>query len=371
MKKSSLTLLLPWVRRFPFGALLLFVALQQNTPGIAAPLKTNEPIYQNPFDLASGGASLTRTTQDGAALVNPSLPAFGRGLLRWIYLRQSIHVGADAVDLAKSAAQQKGLPNNFSAADALKTPIHFGLDISTGVLTSRIGVGAFSATRFDIEGSQFGRSGMPEIKASVVSMNGGVVSSSWAFSNIFALGVSAKYLKLGWLDETFGLGDLTAGGNLLSDIKNRVIYGSGLAYDVGTTTQWQNRFFDARFAFVVSDLFTTKFKGNVPSWPQSYHAGVGTTWHTSTSAVHCSADLRDLTTVYGEHWTKRFYTGCKVLFSGLIGVGGGFYQGWPTAGVVLNLWLMRLEAGTYTRELSRSVGLRGRRVYFVTFGFEI
>ena len=74
---------------------------------VADPLRKSSPLYENPFDLSAGGASLTRATQEGMFFSNPSLPALGKGLLRWIYGRTAVHFGADAVDLARSSYQKK------------------------------------------------------------------------------------------------------------------------------------------------------------------------------------------------------------------------------------------------------------------------
>ena len=60
-----------------------------------------------------------------------------------------------------------------------------------------------------------------------------------------------------------------------------------------------------------------------------------------------------------------------MLLNSRIGLGAGYYQGWPSFGVVLNLTVMRLEAGSYTREFGAEAGTRGRRVYFIATGFEM
>jgi len=82
-------------------------------------------------------------------------------------------------------------------------------------------------------------------------------------------------------------------------------------------------------------------------------------------------DYRDITDVYGEDRPKKIFMGCKVLITRIFGIGFGYLQGWPSYGIVLNMFLFRLEAGVYSRDEAIQSGLVGQKVYFVSLGFEI
>lgn len=343
------------------------------SPASGAPLRTNEPVYQNPFDLAAGGASLTRATQEGVLFTNPSLTAFGSGFLRWIYGRTAYHVGADAVDLATEIVSGR----SDSGADAalfqraLSTPVHVGMDLSVGVITSNLGFAVFSAARADLEGRQFGSQGLPEIRVRSQATGGVALSGAKQFGDVLALGVAAKPLYNAEVDEKIALSDFQDTEAAQQKAVAALKEGFGLSVDTGLTLQKRTRNFDVRFAAVLADVGGTAFKEGIPPWRQTLNVGVGLALHDATQVVHCAVDLRDALAAYEEHWTRRTYAGCKAIMTKYFGLAAGLHQGWPTYGLILNLFVMRLEAGSYTKEVGLEAGTQGRRVYFLAMGFEI
>jgi hypothetical protein len=346
--------------------------------GAAETLRKSAPLYENPFDLSAGGASLTRATQEGVFFSNPSLPALGRGVLRWIYGRSAIHFGADAIDLARSSYQKKKavtlkVDSSF-IENILKTPIHIGNDISLGFITAYGGIGIFQTLRADIEGRQYGSVGLPEVRTKAEGAAGLVASASMPVGDTLALGASVKPSYSGETFESIVLSDFSSGGSkqMLTDIKKNTKYGFGVSVSLGATAQFRSQSFDLRLASTVDDVGQTKFSvADVPPWKQTINVGIGIVPHTRSNALHCAYDLRDIRAAYGEHWTRRSRAGCKALFNSRLGLAAGYYQGWPSYGIVLNLTVMRLEAGSYTREFGAEAGTRGRRVYFVATGFEM
>lgn len=343
----------------------------------AQPLRKSAPLYENPFDLSAGGASLTRSTQEGVFFSNPSLPALGAGFLRWIYGRTAIHFGADAIDLGREIYQKKKAGtlkvDSTLVEKLLKTPVHIGNDFALGFVTAFGGLSAFQTLRTDVEGRQFGSQGLPEVRTRADAALGLAALAAIPVGDRLAVGTSVKPTYAAETSETIALSDFSGSGakQMLGDIKANTRYGLGVSVGVGTTLQFRTSNFDLRIAATADDVGQTKFSSGVSPWKQTVNAGIGIIPHTRGSAIHCAADLRDLQRAYGEHWTRRFRAGCKVLIASRIGVGGGYYQGWPSYGIVANLVLLRLEAGSYTREFGSEAGTRGRRVYFLATGFEI
>lgn len=338
------------------------------------PLHTHEPIYQNPFDTAAGGASLTRATQDGALYANPSLSALGRGFFRWFFTRMAFHLGKDTVDLGWNT-YKAGLDNFDASAminKALTTPYFLGMDFTMGSLTRYGGVGVYSSLRTDIAGRQFGSAGMPEIRLRALGYVGLASSAAADFGDYFSLGMTYRYQATGEANQTVSLIDVASNsGTALSDMQKNLQYGFGHAVDLGATFQLRSRHVDFRLAGTVNDVGTTSFTGNVTPWKQTYSAGAGITFHSRASALHCAMDRRDLTAVYGEHWTRRTYAGCKLLVAQRAGVAYGLYQGWPSYGFVLSALFIRLEGGMYTKEMGSQAGTDPRRVYFIALGGEV
>lgn len=344
----------------------------------ASPLRKSALLYENPFDLSAGGASLTRATQEGVLFSNPSLPALGSGLLRWIYSRTSVQFGADAIDLARESYKKKKAGelkvDSQLIESILKTPIHIGNDLSLGFITAFGGLGLFQCSRTDIQGRQFGSVGLPEVRTRAEAAAGVAAFAAMPVGDTVSVGVSVKPLYAAESFENISLSDFSGSGTqqLLSDLKTNTQFGLGVSTGVGATAQFRTANFDVRLAATVDELGQTKFmNSSMTPWRQVVNVGVGLIPHTRKSAIHCAFDLRDVQAVYGEHWTRRSRAGCKALINSRVGIGAGFYQGWPSYGVVLNLIILRLEAGSYTREFGTEVGTIGRRVYFVATGFEM
>lgn len=337
-----------------------------------AGIRTNEPIYQNPFDLSSGGASLTRATQEGTIFANPSLPAFGPGIFRWIFFRTAVHVGEDAADLAIKTLTQQAPPAPDEIMDkAFETPVHAGLDVAAGVITSSVSGGAFSSMRVDFSGRKFGSVGAPELRGLAQGYGGAIASAAADLGDVLAIGGAVRYQANAEINESLGVITLLDNPNIIGDMQDSLAWGTGVGVDLGATGQLRTRWFDLRLAGTVNDLGQTKFTLNLPPWKQTINAGVGITIHSRNSALHCAVDLRDLQKAYGEHWTYRTYAGCKLLLNAWVGLGAGLYQGWPTYGFVLNLWLIRLEGGLYAKEVGKEVGTERRGVYFIALGTEL
>jgi hypothetical protein len=338
-------------------------------------LKKSAPIYQNPFDLASGGASLTRATQEGVLFSNPSLPAFGEGYFRWIFFRSTLSVGDGTISAARDAAQA-ATGNTTTLAtniieDAFKKPIYVGLDNAAGVLTSHFGIAGFASSKLDINGQKFGTVGVPQLQIKNNAFAGVATTMSTTLSDYFAIGIGPKYIYNSEVNTSLSVSEASDPGIATSKLSSALKKGNGLATDIGFTTQYRTKNFDLRLAGVVADVGNTTFTGGLPPWLQTYNAGIGFALHDFTNALHCSLDYRDITDVYGEDRPKKIFMGCKVLITRIFGIGFGYLQGWPSYGIVLNMFLFRLEAGVYSRDEAIQSGLVGQKVYFVSLGFEI
>ncbi|WP_130606573.1 hypothetical protein [Fluviispira sanaruensis] len=339
-------------------------------------LKKAASIYQNPFDLASGGASMTRATQEGVLFANPSLPAFGEGIIRSIFFKNTVSVGAQSIGFLNDAAAAFGSFNTTQLqnllGDIVKKPVYFGLDSAAGIVTSSFSIAGFSSAKIDLNGRQFGILGLPNIQ---IKSNGflGVASAiSTQFANTLAIGIGPKYIYNAEINADLGVNDILNASQAQSIITNALKKGTAISTDIGVTLQKRTKHFDVRLAGVVADVGNTQFTGGVPPWLQTYNAGVGLTLHDETNALHCALDFRDISDVYKEDLPKKVYMGCKLLITRIFGLGFGYLQGWPSYGFVLNLFLMRIEAGTYTKDAGNyQAGLLGRQVYFASLGFEL
>ncbi|WP_186645640.1 hypothetical protein [Fluviispira vulneris] len=339
-------------------------------------LKKSAPIYQNSFDLASGGASMTRATQEGVLFANPSLPAFGEGIIRSIFLKNTASIGAQSIGFLNDVVTAAGNLNTAQLqnllGDIVKKPVYFGLDSAAGLITSNFSIAGFSSAKIDLNGRQFGILGLPDIQ---IKSNGfvGVASAiSTQFADTLAIGIGPKYIYNAEINADLGVNDILNASQAQSIITNSLKNGTAISTDIGVTFQKRTKHFDVRIAGVVEDVGNTQFTGGVPPWLQTYNAGIGFSIHDETNALHCALDYRDISDVYKEDLPKKVYMGCKLLITRIFGLGFGYLQGWPSYGFVLNLFLMRIEAGAYTKDAGNyQAGLVGRQVYFASLGFEL
>jgi hypothetical protein len=338
------------------------------------PLRTHQPIYQNPFDLASGGASLTRATQEGSFFVNPSLPAFGHGLHRWVFARTQLHMGDAPARAAYDAYAKQGASKPVTedlVQRALSSPVHLGHDTAFGYINRYISTAAFSNVRADLAVRKFGDAGIPQVRVRAYGVGGGGLGASFALGQFVAIGASSKYLEVAQAADNISIADVQDSKALASSLSGILKRGSGISNDGSVTFQLRSRRVDLRIAATVTDIGNTQLGSKLEPYRQAYNGGIGLTFHGRDHAAHCGADLRDVLAAYGEHWTFRSYAGCKVLFYEIVGIGGGLSQGYPTAGLILDLPMSRLEVGYYTREVGSQIGIEGRSIYIFALGFEL
>jgi hypothetical protein len=113
------------------------------------------PVYEDPFDVAAGGSSLTRASQAGMIFSNPALIPYGTGFHRWLGNETSLIIGKDSVDFAKSltsgsGAGDEGSGNSQFINTVLTTPIHAGVLNNFSYINRFFGFSVFNRAEFDV-----------------------------------------------------------------------------------------------------------------------------------------------------------------------------------------------------------------------------
>lgn len=357
----------------PFGCFVLSAGIGVFTASSASLAKGSGPIYEDPFDVASGGSSLTRASQAGMLFSNPALIAQGPGFHRWFGNESTIIVGKNSIEFAKSM-QNGGSGGSSGSGEAsfvetvLKNPIHAGVLNSFSYINSLFGFGFFNRGEVDIQAKKYGDTGLPAIRFRAESFQGLGISAATKFlTQSLSVGVTAKYLYAGEPDLAIELTDQEAIQNMQSSsgLKSLIGMNTGYGYDVGMLFFRQGYNADYRLALKVDDAGGTTLHGDaeLKKLNQAYHVGLGYTLHNDVDAIHLSLDYRDLQKSYGEELFKRVRMGAKVLLRRHIGFGVGYYDGWPSYGVELDAWLVRLTGSYYTRELGAKPGMDPRPIY--------
>jgi hypothetical protein len=342
--------------------------------------KTVEPAYQDPFDLAAGGASLTRASKEGVVFSNPALLRLASGFIRWIGSSTNLLVNKESVDTARkflpggsTQSSQSSGTNNAEALDLLlKNPLRIGWGQAVSLITRSFGGSFFSRFEVDFAASQYGASGLPEIAIKTESYNGFVLGAPipvpipWLY-----LGLTGKYLFASEESVSADVADQTqitkySDPNTLKSLYSQ---NSGAGVDAGALLFLQSGSVDFSLAAKVDDIGNTKLTGDSlspKSLKQVASVGTGLTLHTGDDMIHFAVDYRDIGNAYGEPLFKRVYAGTKVTVRQMFGVAAGYYNGYPSMGAVVDLFFFRLALTSYTRELGDHPGVAPRHVYLTS-----
>lgn len=325
-------------------------------------------VYEDPFDLGAGGASLTRASQAGMLIANPALLPYGDGFHRWVGSEATLIVGKDSTDFARSMSGGSEQDTGELLNTLTRTPVHAGITHSTSYMNKAFGLALFNRFEPDLFARKYGRTGLPEVSFSAESYHGVAISAaSLVFSKVVSFGITGKYLYAAEPDLAIEINDeeslkkLTSSGGMQS----MMTHNTGAGVDAGLIFFKQGLNLDWKLALKLDDAGGTKLSGGgaLTSIPQTTSAGVATTLHTGTDALHLAVDYRDIQGAYREKLFKRVRAGAKIMIRRYVGVGMGVYDGWPSYAAELDLILIRLTAAAYTREMGDSPGVDSRPVY--------
>lgn len=357
---------------------LMVLTLQLIVPSQVMLAKGSAPIYEDPFDMGSGGASLTRASQAGMIFSNPALMPYGPGFHRWFGNETNLIVGKDSVDFANSLKSGNSSSSSDQSSQVqfinkvLSSPIHAGVLNNFSYINRFMGLSIFNRGEVDISAKKYGDTGLPLIRFRAENYQGlGASFASMALTRALSVGATAKYIYAGEPDLAIELTDQEAVKNLQtpSGLKSLISMNTGVGYDLGMLLFIQGFNKDYRLALKVDDFGGTKLKGDgtLTELKQIYNLGLGYTLHNASDAIHFSLDYRDIKNAYQEEMFKRVRMGAKVIFGRFVAIGAGYYDGWPSYAVELDAWIIRLTGSYYTREFGTKPGLDPRPIYALGF----
>ncbi len=352
-----------------------------------------EPIYEDPWDLAAGGASLTRATQVGLLFSNPALLAWGGGFHRWLGTEFSLFTNRESVDTVRevlagqksdAASSENGATDGGSASDqtssdetsefldkVFEAPIHFGATSTLSWITRAGGIAVFNRVEPDIRARQYGTNGLPEVRFQAESWHGaiagGALPTPWRWLSV---GAATKWLyasepEIGIeLTDQEGIASLQGAGAL----EKLTTHSTGFGLDAGISMLFQGRWIDFSLAAKADDIGGTKLTGgdDPPQIQQINSVGTGLTFHTGADALHFSLDWRDVSSATHEPMFKKVRAGTKLMIRKWVGIATGVHHGYPTFGAEVDLLLVRLTATSWTREFSNTPGGDPRRLLLIS-----
>jgi hypothetical protein len=350
--------------------------------------KGNQPVYEDPFDLGAGGASLTRASKEGRVFANPALLPQGGGFHRWIGSTLSILVNKKSVDNGQKLLQETSgsKSSNQSEEDEQAevqsflakiqdNPLRVGWGFALSWLTRNVGLSIFSRFEPEFQLKSIGKFGTPEVRFDAESYHGLALGTGikTPIRSLY-LGATAKYI---YASEPSVAIDPTNQAEI-AKIKNPDLvqdltsHNKGIGLDLGMLFFFQGKHTDLSVAAKIDDFGNTKFSGDVAKpteFKQVASAGIGLSFHTGADVIHLSADYRDILGSYQEEMFKKLHLGTKILIRTYIGLSAGYYHGYMSFGAELDLLLLRVAVTSFTRELGDHPEVEPRTIYMASFSF--
>jgi hypothetical protein len=351
--------------------IILFLFILGWTHGPSITLAAEFPtLYRGIRPLGMGGAFITLSDDENALFYNPAglndVQGFGGiGILNPLaeISKASTDLYSDIKDLDGNDILQ--VTNVLN--DHIGEHQHIRMAMLPHVYFHNFAVGILAQGTMDLE---VRNPAFPEVVTDVKSDLGvGIGMARGIWGRALQVGASAKMIQRQGIKKTFTAVDI-AGGDFdpLDDLKKE----TDVAFDVGAKV---NLVLPLRpsMALVVQNITDLEF-GTLGTIPQQINAGVAinpsiigllsTTW---------MIEVNDLTEEVGseEDFYKRVHLGTEWRFPRILSLRAGINQGYFTAGLTLDFWLLKLVGATYTEEVGTFAGQRDdhRYVLQTSIGF--
>ena len=347
---------------------------------------SNEPLYQDPFDKAAGGASLTMASREGLIFSNPALIPFGGKIVRWVGTKFNLMAPRNSLLYAYKAKSEgcsattgamNGLLGGASPCEAATQDLNalmgkntgFGVSTTLSGILNNFGASLALGQGVDIKVRRAGDPvtgiGLPQLVLRAESANALALSTATRIPySPLSFGVTAKYMAL--LDTKIAVGaelatDRSALKSQTDQIRGGIAKGTGV--DLGSLWFSQGKWVDFRLGATVQDVGSAVLKPvGTPCDPanpsctvkqpiryQTINSGVGLTFHNTTDMIHFALDYRDINNAYNEPMFKRIYAGTKVTLRNSLGLAFGMHHGYPSYGLELDAFIFKISLSTWQK----------------------
>lgn len=331
--------------------------------------KGNEPLYQDPFDMAAGGASLTRASQDGVIFANPALMPWGKKLYRYSGLTPAAWTTSETAALSRGGVNTE---NTDALVDEFfETQVHGGVASLLSVVLSHWAMSLFAISQFDLQGSRSGSpAGGPSVDLEIAAYGGLAMSVADYATDWFSLGLTTKYITKSEVDISQPITDRESIEELQSnpqDLLDQAGPQSAMGLDLGFLIFAQGHNLDYRLALKIDDVGGTSFGGGQEPFKQVISIGQGVTFHGNVHAIHLSLDYRDIADEYEDKLFRKVFAGAKLMLQQHLGLAVGIHHGIPSYGVRMDLWAIKFGLCRFSKELTNVIGEKRRNVIMASF----
>ncbi len=327
-------------------------------------------LYRGIRPLGMGGAFMTLSDDDNALFYNPAglnrIDGFGAVALA----NPLVEASSNTLSLLQDVQDLKG-ESTAQITSFLTTNIgklqHVRVAVFPSLTTHNFGIGVLGQGTADIliENPAF-----PSVATDVKLDVGGVIGFAHDFMDErLQVGVTGKFVQRKGQIRTFTVADIAA--TTTDFFKDKTA--EDWALDIGA--QWNSHLFlSPTFAVVVQNITDLDFSAQgLGILPQQINIGAAINpkfWILETTLA---IEIDDVTKEVGtdSDLYKRTHLGAEVRFPKILTLRAGVNQGYLTAGLDLDFWLLKFGYANYAEELGTFSGqlVDRRHVAQITIGF--
>jgi len=177
-------------------------------------------------------------------------------------------------------------------------------------------------------------------------------------------GIAFKAISRESINEVYTPAEI-ASDNFNDQLDNDKETGSGTSFDLGLiyTLPW-NKWFETDLAVSGENIPEIDFD-NGEKLKTVWTAGLALRKKIGAFSLLGAIDYRDMTKNLGNDndLGKRLHIGTEIKFKELFALRAGLNQGYPTYGIGLDVWILKLDAAVYSEEVGAYSGQREDKRY--------
>jgi hypothetical protein len=319
--------------------------------------------FQGIRPLGMGGAFTAVADDENAMFYNPAGMNNIKGLGGVELLNplvesstNTLQFAQDIVDLAdaQTDAEQAQLASDL-LSNWLGQHLHARAAVFPNVTLHNFGVGVLGQAVFDGEVHEFASSNTLRVRGGYDVA--GLVSGALGFSVLggsLQIGGTGKFIHRELLDQIYTSVDLVQrdGIDLDRDLKK----GSGAGLDLGVLYSFPLPFKPA-VGLTLQNVGDVDL-GDAGILSQQLNAGVALRPWLPVGALILAVDMMDVTRQLGSDRdrAKRIHAGVEYAFPIMLALRAGINQGYPSVGVTLDLWILKLAYAYSIEEVGAFAG---------------
>ena len=328
-------------------------------------------LYKSPYALGKGDTGVADTDDHEAIFYNPAGLAQGKGIYKeTVFASPSVVFSSDTKNLVRKITVE-----NDSSIASLREHVgknqHISVTNFTGIVFRRAAIGAIANTTNNLLLYKSAENrGVEILEAESTTTTGLTFSFAEAFfKDSLMLGTTLKYLRQSHAELNINVVDAENLSDQLSSDEIQNDY-TGFGGDFGLLWNFGNKKSKKTMGLHVENvgglsLINNKTDGKGRKLPQLINFGLGFDIGTRLSSMKFNFDFRDLTNQIEPNFFKKIHIGSELSFASVFGFTGGVNQGYPTAGLFVNLYLVRMDVGITTQEVGDKAGARADERFFI------